>query len=390
MAALPRDRQRATVYLDHGATSWPKPPEVIEAMVRTMESAGANPGRGAYAMALDASRTVFEARRDCADLLGVAEPKDLMFLSGATEGCNMMLKGLLRPGDRVVVSSMEHNAVARPLWALAATGVRVHEVKADETGLVDADVFERAVAASRTRAVVCLHASNVTGAVQPVADLADIAHAAGALMLVDGAQGLGHLKVDVSALDVDVYVASGHKGLLGPQGVGLAYVRPGVDVVELMQGGTGGGASDEARQPRGRPDRYEAGTPNTPGIAGAGAAARLQLESGDAIRAEEQRLARRLREGLGAMAGVRLLGPAPDAELVPILSIVSDRMEPDRIAFELDRRFGIAVRSGLHCSPAAHRTLGTVRTGTVRLGVGHGNTDADIDAVLGALEEVLA
>lgn len=378
------------VYLDHGATSWPKPPEVIEAVVSAMTDQGANPGRGAYAMALAASRVVFEARGALARLLGVSDSRDLAFVSGCTEACNLMLKGLLAPGDRVVVSSMEHNAITRPLHLLASAGLVVDVVQADPAGVVHVGDVERAVRVAKTRAVICQHASNVTGAIQPIADVADIAHEHGALLLVDGAQGGGHLAVDLAGLDVDAYAMSGHKGLLGPQGVGLLYLRPGLDVTELMQGGTGGGSSEDESQPQGRPERYEAGTPNTPGIAGLGAAARLLAEHGDAWRAEEQTLFRELKEGLSALPGVRVLGPRSDEPSVPTLSLVSDRLDPDKIAFMLDRRYGIAVRSGLHCAPWAHRTLGTIGSGAVRFGLGHGNTRDDVLAAISAVAEILA
>ncbi|MDO8964523.1 MAG: aminotransferase class V-fold PLP-dependent enzyme [Coriobacteriia bacterium] len=379
-----------TIYLDHAATSWPKPQQVLDAVIDAMGVRGANPGRGAYAMALAASRLVFDSRRACAELFGVPDSADVAFLSGCTEGCNLMLKGLLEPGDRVVVSSMEHNAITRPLHVLAERGVRVVVVQAGPDGLVDAADVEAAVLAGPTRAVVCQHASNITGAVQPIPDLADIAHENGALLLVDGAQGAGHLSVDLPSLGVDAYVASGHKGLLGPQGVGLLYLRPGIEARQLLEGGTGGGSSEDAGQPTGRPERYEAGTPNTPGIAGLAAAARLLLERGEAWRAEEQRLFARLKEGLLETPGVRVLGTASDRASVPVLSIVTDRMDPDRLAFVLDRRHGVAVRSGLHCAPWAHRTLGTLSTGALRFGVGHGNTDADIDAALHAVRKETA
>ena len=384
------DAPRRTVYLDHGASSWPKPPGVVEAVASAIAEYGANPGRGAYAMGLAASRLIFEARRDAAMLLGVRDSADLAFLSGCTEGCNLMLKGVLRPGDRVVVSSVEHNAITRPLHVLEQRGVRVDVVEADERGVVDAGRMEEAVDAAPTRAVVCQHASNVTGAIQPVADLADIAHSAGALMLVDGAQAAGHLPVDLGSLGADAWSASGHKGLLGPQGVGLLYLRPGLDVEELSQGGTGGSNSEEPGQPTARPERYEAGTPNTPGIAGLGAAARYVSAHADDLRSEERRLARRLHEGLLAIDGVRVLGPEPGEPRVPIVSAVTLGVAPDRVAFELDRRYGVAVRAGLHCSPATHRTLGTLETGALRFGVGFGDTDADIDLALGALAEILA
>ena len=380
----------ACTYLDHAATSWPKPDEVVDAVVSAMREQGANPGRGAYAMALAASRLIHEARRDCAGLLGVRDPRDLVFTSGCTESCNVMLQGLLAPGDRVVVSSMEHNSVSRPLFELARRGVRVDVVSADATGLMDVAHVENAVAELPTRAVICQHASNVTGVIQPIRDLADIAHNAGALLLVDGAQGAGHLDVDLGSLGADAYAVSGHKGMLGPQGVGLLYLRPGLETRELMQGGTGGGSGGTDGQPRTRPERYEAGTPNTPGIAGLGAGARLWLEHGEEWRAQEQRIFRELKEGLGAIPGVTVFGPAADEPCVPTLSLVSDHMESDRIAFLLDRRYGIAVRSGLHCAPWAHRTIGTLESGAVRLGVGYGSTSGDIAAAVAALTELLA
>jgi cysteine desulfurase family protein len=378
------------IYLDHGATSWPKPPEVVDAIASAIRDSGANPGRGAYAMALSASRIVFEARRACADLFRVPDSRDIAFVSGCTEACNLMLKGLLGPGDRVVVSSMEHNAISRPLHVLAEQGVDVVVVSADATGTVHAGEVERAVRQAPTRAVVCQHASNVTGSIQPIADLADIAHENGALLLVDGAQGGGHLDVDLPALAVDAYAVSGHKGLLGPQGVGLLYLRPGLEAVELMQGGTGGGSSEADAQPSGRPERYEAGTPNTPGIAGLGAAVRLLLAHSAEWRAEERRLFRILKRGLLEIPGVTVYGPAPDEPSVPIVSITSDKLDADKIAFLLDRHYGVAVRGGLHCAPWAHRTIGTLDTGAVRFGVGHANTEADIETALGALRELLA
>jgi selenocysteine lyase/cysteine desulfurase len=341
-------------------------------------------------MALAASRLIYDARRDCALLLGVPDSRDLVFTSGCTESCNVMLQGLLGPGDRVVVSSMEHNSVSRPLHELAQRGVRVDVVEADASGLIDVDEVDRALRELPTRAVICQHASNVTGTVQPIRHLADVAHAAGALMLVDGAQGAGHLDLDLAALDVDAYAASGHKALLGPQGVGILYLRPGLDARELIQGGTGGGSGEADGQPRTRPERYEAGTPNTPGIAGLGAAARLLLTHGTPWRAEEQRVFRLLKSGLLAMPGVRVFGPGLDEPSVPVVSITAEALDPDRIASLLDRTDCVAVRSGLHCAPWAHRTIGTLETGAVRLSVGHGTTEADVARALTALSEVLA
>jgi selenocysteine lyase/cysteine desulfurase len=341
-------------------------------------------------MALSASRAIHEARRNCAALLGVPNTRDLLFQPGCTMACNLMLKGLLMPGDRVVAGSMEHNAVARPLAHLARLGVDLEIVKADSTGFIDPDDIERAVRFAPTRAVVCLHASNLTGTIQPVGDLTDIAHEHGALMLVDGAQGAGHLEVDLAALGVDAYATSGHKGLLGPQGVGLLYLAPELAVEPQVEGGTGGGGSESAEMPAERPDRYEPGTANTPGIVGLGGAAEFVAVHGADQREKEAALVRRLHEGFLEIGGFRVLGPPPGVPRVPVLSVVHESVEADRIAFSLDRTYGIATRAGLHCAPWAHDTVGTLGCGAVRFGVGWGNTEAHVDLALQALAEIVS
>lgn len=374
--------RRAMRYFDHAASSWPKPEPVIEAVTFAMRELGGNPGRGSYDLSLSTSRAIVEARRACAELLGVKDSRDLAFVPSCTYACNTMLKGLLAPGDRVVVGSTEHNAVVRPLAALSCQGVEVVVVDADPTGFVDPDDVERAVRASKTRAVVCQHASNVTGTIQPIGDMADIAHEHGALMLVDGAQAGGHLDLDIHAQGADAYALSGHKGLLGPQGVGLMYLAPGVEATPLVEGGTGGGSSAREEMPDERPDRYEAGTLNTPGIIGLGAAARFLSEHGEAQRAEESRLTRLLLDGLAEIPGLRVLGPAATVERVPVVSVVHESLDSDRFAFELDRSAGIACRPGLHCSSWAHRTVGTLESGALRFGIGWGIRAEDVEYLL--------
>lgn len=375
------------IYLDHSATSWPKPPEVVEAVTGAFAEAGGNPHRGAHTLALAAARAILEARTSVAHLLGVPDPRDIAFVPGCTYGLNLALRGFLRHGDRVVVSSVEHNAVARPLARLAASGVKVVTVPADRTGLIDPDVLESAVMAGATKAVICQHASNVTGAIQPVGDIADIAHSAGAALIVDGAQAAGHMKVDIASLGADVYVTSGHKGLLGPQGVGVLYIAPGLDVRELVQGGSGGHSAGK-EMPLERPDRYEAGTPNTPAIVGLGAAARLLQTSLGHLVVEEQRLTRGLMDGLDGIDGLRILGPGIGEERAPVVSVVHESIDADRIAFELDTRYRIAVRAGLHCAPAAHEAVGTLECGAVRFGIGRGVSEADIEVAVGAMREI--
>lgn len=374
-------------YFDHAATSWPKPPVVPEAMVRAMAEAGGNPGRSAHALALAAARSVEHARAAVAALLGIADTRDAIFVPGCTEAINLVLKGTLKRGDRVVVSSVEHNAVVRPLAVLESRGVKVARVPADAEGRIDPDELERAVMAGPTRMVVCQHASNVTGAVQLIGDIVDIAHEHGAIILVDGAQAAGHLPLDLTALGADAYTVPGHKGMLGPQGVGVLYLAPGFAPKEFVQGGSGG-RSEELAQPEGRPDRYEAGTGNGPGIAGLGAAAEYLTSHGDEIREREQRLARRLHEGLLAINGITVLGPPVGDDRVPVVSVAHERLAPDEIAFALDRRFGIAVRAGLHCSPWTHEAIGTLETGAVRFGLGWSLTGEDVDVALEAMADI--
>lgn len=374
-------------YFDHAATSWPKPAAVSDAMAVAMVEAGGNPGRSAHALGLAAARAVEHARSRVAGFLGVRDARDVALVPGCTFGLNTVLKGALMPGDRVVVSSVEHNAVARPLRALAAAGVAVERVPADSRGVIDAEDVERAVAAAPTRMVVCQHASNVTGAVQPVGDIVDIAHAHGAAAVVDGAQAAGHLPLDLTALGADAYVAPGHKGLLGPQGIGIVYLAPDFEPAELVQGGSGS-HSEEPEQPRVRPDRYEAGTGNVIAAAGLAAAIEYLEPHAEEIRVRERALTRRLHEGLLELPGIRVLGPDLGEERVPVVSVVHAQLTPDEMAFALDRRWGIAVRAGLHCSPWTHEAIGTLETGALRFSIGWNLDESDVDAALEAMREL--
>lgn len=386
----PQTRPSSTsIYLDHGATSWPKPDVVSAALADAVVSFGGNPGRGAYKLALDTARAIHSARANIASFLGVPDAKDLLFQPGCTQAMNLVLFGLLKPGDRVVVGFAEHNAVARPLNMLASRGVEVVLAPPDGHGIVDADEVDALVRRAPTRAVVCQHAGNLTGAIQPVIDLADVAHEHNALLLVDGAQAGGHLPVDLQALGADAWACSGHKGLLGPQGIGVLYLAPDCDPDELVAGGTGAGQSEQPLQPRVRPDRYEAGTPNTPGILGLGASIAWLAEHAEEQRALETALTRRLHEGLLTLGGFRVLGPELDEPRVPIIAAVHDTVAVDRLAFALDRRYGIATRGGLHCAPWAHDALGTLTSGALRFGIGYGNTAEQIDVTLAALAEIV-
>lgn len=375
------------IYLDHASTSWPKPPEVVTAVTEAVTRYGGNPGRGAYRLVIETSREIERARRDVAALLGVADPNCISFQPGDTQAMNIALLGFLKPGDRVVVSGSEHNAARRPLDRLATQGVEVVVVPTDAEGYVDLHLVEDAVAAAPTAALVFQHASNLSGAILPVADLADIAHAHGARIIVDGAQAGGHLPVKLDALGVDAWTCSGHKGLLGPVGVGVLYLAPGFEPTELVTGG-GAGDSEEYLQPTELPGRYEAGTANTLGILGLGAGCRYVSAHATELWAHERTLTERLYAGLSSIEGITVLGPLAGEPRVPLVSFVHRTIDPERMSHELSRRYGIAARAGKHCTPWSHESLGTERTGALRLSVGWSSSEADVDLALVAVREI--
>lgn len=369
------------IYLDHGATSWPKAPGVSDAVVRYLEHEAGNPGRGGHRLTVAASRAIETAREDIARMLG-GDPERTLLGPGATFWLNAVLSSRLAAGDRVVVSALEHNAVMRPLRALAASrGVEIAVVAGDDPdGTPTADDFRTAVRQAPTALVAVTHASNVTGAVLPVTE---IARAVGPVpLLVDGAQTAGSIPVDFRRLGAAAFVCSGHKGMLGPQGVGILLLAEGFDVAPLINGGTGS-RSESEEMPEHLPDRLEAGTPNGPGIAGLGAACHWLAERGVASVAEhERRLVTRLADGLREISGVALHGWRDDTPHIGLLSFTIDSGDNGEIAGRLDREQGICLRAGLHCAPAAHRRLGTFPSGTLRAGIGPFNTQDDVDALI--------
>jgi cysteine desulfurase family protein len=381
----------ARIYLDNAATSWPKPQAVYEAVDRTMRALGAPAGRAAYREAIEADALVAAARQRLASLLGAAHSKHVLFTFNGTDSLNLALHGLLARGGRVVTTAAEHNSVLRPLHWLQERGhIEVVRVPVGASGVVDPDDLRSALKGG-ARLLAITHASNVTGAIQPVAEATRLAHAVGALVLVDAAQTAGELPIDVRALDCDLLAAPGHKGLLGPLGTGILYVRPGVEreLESIRQGGTGS-VSWQDRQPEDLPDKYESGNLNVPGLAGLGAAASWLLERGvDALAEHARRLGRRLYEGLSSIPGVRLYGPSEHGARVGIISIGLERLDPQAAAAALDAAFGIQTRAGLHCAPQMHAALGTLHTGgTLRFSVGPFNTEEEISCTLAAVEEL--
>lgn len=381
-------------YLDNASTTFPKPSCVTEAVCRYMTEMGTNVGRGEYASAFDTEDLVFDTRAALCALLGGADPSDVVFTRNVTEALNLVLKGFLHPGDHVIVSSMEHNAVMRPLTQLVATGVTFSRAQCAPDGTLDATEVERLIC-PQTRAVVMTHASNVCGTILPISDVAEVCHAHGMPLIVDAAQTAGVVPVSLCEWGASVVCFTGHKGLLGPQGIGGCVLDPefASQIDALVAGGTGS-SSDREEMPSFMPDRLEAGTPNLPGIAGLGAGLAWLGERGiDTVRTHELALTRRLLDGLAPLAAagrVRLVGLPGTEGRTGVVSIQTPGHDLSQVAHDLDARYGVQTRVGLHCAPSAHRTLGTYPTGTIRFSLGWANTEADVDLAISALGELLA
>ena len=377
------------IYLDNACTSSPKPPCVAQAVAAYLEGGAYNVNRGSYAGALDAEDVVFDCRERLASLFGAEDPRLVVFTRGDTEALNLVICGLLHPGDHVVVSSMEHNAVMRPLTALERAGVTFTRVACAPDGTIDPADVEAAMRPG-TRLVVMTHASNVCGTVLPLAQVGAIAHAHGALFAVDSAQTAGVLPVTLPGLNADAICFAGHKGLMGPQGIGgvgltsqmAALLEP------IVRGGTGS-FSDSEDTPSLMPDKFEAGTLNLPGVAGLNASLAWLAEQGtERIRAHELALTARFLEGLEDLERqglVRVAGRRDTQDRVGVVSVTTPGADESEVAYRLDAEHGIQTRVGLHCAPSAHKTLGTFPAGTIRFSFGLANTEAEVDAALAAL-----
>lgn len=378
------------VYLDYAATSAVRPEPVVEAVAAYLRDVGATPGRAGHRLAVAAGRTVLRCRLALAELFAIpGDPGRVTLQPNTTYALNVALRGVLRPGDRVVRTAYDHNSVRRPVAALAREGVEETVLAGTPDGGVDPDEVERAIRGGGrpARLLVLPHASNVLGTVLPVARLAEIARAHGTLVLLDAAQSAGHLPVRVDELGVDLLAFAGHKGLLGPQGTGGLWVREGVRVAPVFSGGTGGDSAADA-MPEAYPDRLEAGTLNGPGIAGLLAGTRWVQGAGvDSLHAREAALKARLRRGLAEVPGVRALSPeAPEG--VGIVTVAAQGVEAHELALRLDRDHGVLTRAGLHCAPGAHGALGSLECGAVRFSVGWATTDAEVDRAVAAVRQV--
>lgn len=372
------------VYLDEGTTSWPKSEATLDALVEAAQLRGSS-SRGSSVVP---DRKLAHARLVVAQALGVAKLQDVLFVPGATFGLNFVLKGFLKPGDKVLVSMTEHNSVLRPLTELANQGVELSWMKCDAVGRVDVAWLENYLEeGNRVEAIVCQQGSNVTGILQPIEDICALGHRYDIAVIVDGSQAGGHLPLNLTDMDPTAWVCSGHKGFRGVKGVGVVYLKENFSPKPLVTGGTGYG--DEGVPKIVRPDAYEAGTNPLPAILALSAAIENEKKTIEQIRGDELARIELFLEGISGISNLRPLGVAGYGEHLPILSVVSDIMSSDELAFTLLKRYGIETRSGVHCAPQFHKYLKTYdRGGAVRFSFSHMTPLDDLEYAVNALTEI--
>ncbi|NWF54364.1 MAG: aminotransferase class V-fold PLP-dependent enzyme [Syntrophaceae bacterium] len=378
------------IYFDNAATTFPKPESVIQAIIRFSREVGANPGRSGHRLSVEASRVLYEAREKVAQLLGANDSSRVTFGLNATEGINLGLKGLLRPGDHVITSSMEHNSVMRPLRALEKEGVEVTVVACSSDGILDPHDVRREIK-ENTKMVVLNHASNVVGTLLPVSEVGEICRQKEILFLVDAAQTAGAIPIDMERDKIDLLAFTGHKALFGPQGTGGLVIGERVDekgLTPVKRGGTGS-RSEMEEQPDFLPDLCESGTPNTVGLAGLSAGLDFVLREGvEKVRRHEMELTEELIRGLLETPGITIYGPKDPRRQVSTVSFTLRGISPSEASLRLDEEFGILCRVGLHCAPAAHRTIGTFPQGTIRWSLSYLNTREEVYEALKALHRM--
>ena len=376
------------IYLDNAATSFPKPEAVFSGMLRCMRAYCANPGRSGHRMSIMTARAVNEARAVISSFFNIKDSMRLSFTKNATEALNIAIKGSLKPGDHAVATSMEHNSVIRPLKTMEReAGVELTIAECDNNGFIDVSDIEKNFKAN-TRLVICTLASNVTGTIFPVKEIGSVCGKHGVYFLVDAAQGAGYTSIDVSEMNIDMLAFPGHKGLLGPQGTGGLYVREGIRLKSIMQGGTGSN-SQEMHQPDFMPDLLESGTLNTPGIVGLCEGIKFIESFGfENLKHYRQLLLKKLIEGIKDIKGTIIYGSGRAENNAGIAAVNFEGADSVEISYMLDKEYEIATRAGLHCAPLAHRTLGTLNTGIVRLSVGCFNTFDEIDYTIDAMRKI--
>lgn len=375
------------VYFDNAATTYPKPDVVYEKIMTAMKEYGANPGRSGHKMALKISRGIFDTRELIGKLFNIDNPLNIVLTFNCTEGLNLGIKGLLKPGDHVITTSMEHNSVLRPIKYMEKYGVEHTIVKCDSKGRINVSDIEKSIK-SNTKLIVTTHVSNLTGTIMPVSDIGKMAKKNGILYMVDAAQSAGIYDIDVESMNIDLLAFPGHKGLLGPQGTGGFYIGDNIELDGLFQGGTGS-ASHLLEQPNILPDKYESGTENGPGILGLGAGIEYILAKGIGnIRKYEEDLTEHFIEESGKIDGVKLYGPLNTKEQAGVVALNIKDADSSEVSYILDDEYDIAVRPGLHCAPLAHKSIGTFVQGVVRFSFGPFNTHDEIEHAIKALKEI--
>ncbi|SDZ08675.1 aminotransferase class V-fold PLP-dependent enzyme [Tindallia californiensis] len=379
-----------TIYFDNAATTFPKPESVVESMKHYISCVGSNVSRGSYSSAFDAGNIVYETREMLANLFHDNEPERIFFTRNVTESLNLVLKGMLKPEDHVLVSSMEHNAVMRPLHRLMEQKITFSRIPCTKEGYLITDSMEEAWQ-ENTKAVVITHASNVSGSVMDLEAIADFCQQKGLSLIIDAAQTAGVLPIDVQRLLPDAVCFTGHKGLYGPQGMGGAWIskRLASTLKPLIEGGTGS-LSDEEVQPEYLPDKFEAGTLNMPGIYGLNAALHWIKERGiEEIHDHEMKLTRQFLEKIESLKKINVVGPMTLENRTAVVSIKTSTMDLGQLAHCLAKDYGVATRSGMHCAPHAHKTLQSFPEGTVRFSFGYFNTEKEIEKTIKALKEIV-
>ncbi len=379
------------IYMDNAATSYPKPAEVIEATAECLAAWCANPGRAGHEYSMRSAEKVYDTRKKAAAIVGAgAEAENIIFTKNCTEALNIAIKGILKRGDHVITTMMEHNSVLRPLFAAKRYGIDTSVLRCDEEGYPEKGSIEKALK-KNTKMVICTLSSNVTGTIMPVEEFGEFAKKHGIIFMIDSAQGLGSIPFDAGACGAGIVAASGHKSLMGPQGTGFLYINSSVmpkHMGHIMEGGTGT-ESLQLSQPDVPPEGFEAGTLNVPGIAGLNAGISHILNEGvEKIRRKEKDLMECLHEELKGTDGIIIYGPKDPTGKTAVLSLNIDRMDCEKVAAILNDEYGIGVRAGYHCAPLAHRAIGTEKTGCVRISPGMFSTYEDVIATAEALRRI--
>lgn len=377
------------IYFDNGSTSYPKAPGVASAMAHFLEGGAFNINRGNYEQAYEIAGLVLETREMIAELFHAKSSKQVIFTPGITYSLNFLIKGGLKSGDHVLVTGLEHNAVMRPIFQMEKLGIQYEVVPVDQEGILDVDGLEKCIKPN-TKLVIAVHASNVCGTIVPIEEIGKICEKHGIFFAVDTAQSAGTLEVDMQKAKIDFLAFTGHKGLLGPQGIGGFVISEKLDqeLTPLIAGGTGS-ISDQLEMPNMLPDKYESGTMNLPGIIGLHASLKYLQKIGiDNIHKKKMELTAYFLQELKKISGVQVVGKQDIEKRTAVISLDFENMDNAIAAFQLESEYGIMTRVGLHCAPTAHQSLGTYPQGTVRIAFSASNTKEEVDILLNAIKQL--